>query len=143
MSFVVRSGCDISTTCEAFLISIVVAPIRSAMIRSLPVPMALSRSATRYHDGMPAQAGGPDGSPSVASEAGRCDAAMTAVRFRGRSAANTLRNTDGLIDPSRPCVPSGCGYGVMSSVAGPSIAPGAKACSPATVSLSPGAKAAT
>lgn len=67
---------------------------------------------------------------------------MIAVSVGGRSAANTSRNTEGLIDPSSPWVPSGSGYGRTSSVAGPSIAPGLIDCSAWTVSPSAGAKAA-
>src|SRR4051794_40442230 len=97
MTWAVLPGRDIITTCDAPLTSVVRALMRLAMIRSTLVPMALSLPATMYQDGIVFQAGGPEGSPSVASAAGRCSVAMTSVADRGRSAAKTSWKTLGLI----------------------------------------------
>jgi hypothetical protein len=72
ITWVVLPGCDIITTWDAPFTSVVCAWMRLAMIRSTFVPMALSLPATMYHDGIVFQAGGPEGSPSVESAAGRC-----------------------------------------------------------------------
>jgi hypothetical protein len=52
---------------------------------------------TRYHDGMAFQAGGPEGSPSVASAAGRWESDMIRACLRGRSAAKMSWKTSSLM----------------------------------------------
>src|SRR2546430_16143 len=106
MTWVVLAGRDIITTWDAPFTSVVCAFMRLAMIRSTLVPIALSLPATMYQDGIVFQAGGPEGSPSVASAAGRCSVAMTSVSDLGRSAAKTSWNTLGLIVAAGACVPS-------------------------------------
>src|SRR5687768_9652393 len=86
---VVTPGCEVMTTCDAPLTSVTLAFARLAIVRRLPVPIVLSMVGTTAQEGIDVQAGAPDGSPSVTSEAGRCETAITAANLRGRSAANT------------------------------------------------------
>jgi hypothetical protein len=51
--------------------------------------MAWSSPATRYHDGIVFQAGGPEGSPRTAASSGRCSAAINADLADGTSAQKT------------------------------------------------------
>src|SRR3954464_2885239 len=105
--------------CEAPLASTVVARMRLAMNRSLAAPMALSAPATRYHAGIVVEADGPDGSLSVESAVGRCDAAATFVSDAGTSAAKIGRNAFGLTVASGAIWPSGVWYVRTLSTFGP------------------------
>ena len=84
------SGWLIIATCE-LSISTVVDPARAAIARSAAGGITRSCDATRYQDGSVFQAGGPDGSPRVASAAGRCETAMIAACLRGQVLAERLR----------------------------------------------------
>src|SRR5690349_20419855 len=91
--------------------------------------MALSAPATSAHEGIVAQAGGPDGSLRVESAAGRWDAAAILVAATGRSAAKIGRSALGLAVTSGASCPSGVGYRRTSSASGESRLPGAWAIS--------------
>src|SRR3954452_23224977 len=93
---VVASGREICGTWEDRT-SLVFAPARSAMNRSVAGGMAWSLLATRYQDGIVFQAGPPEGSPSVAASSGRCSAAITAAVLVGMSAQNTSWNALGVM----------------------------------------------
>src|SRR4051794_26586288 len=68
---VVASGREICGTWEDRT-SLVFAPARWAMNRSVAGGIAWSLLATRYQDGMVFHAGVPDGLPNASSENGRC-----------------------------------------------------------------------
>ena len=76
------------TTCDAS-ISVIVAPARSAMKRTVSDPTALSPVGTTAHDGSDFQAGFVVGSPKASSAIGRWVDAMIAFWLGERSAENT------------------------------------------------------
>src|SRR4029453_6887116 len=80
-------GCETMITCEPST-SVISAPARCAIDRTMSVPIVLSEVATTAPHGDVSHAGGRDGSEKASSEMGRWVAAITAVCARGRSAAN-------------------------------------------------------
>ncbi len=97
ISFAVTPGLETSTACEApFTVTTLRGWIRAAMARRTSVPIAWSAVGISDHDGIEAQAGGPEGSLRAASEAGRCDNAIARASLRGTSAAKIPRNSAGL-----------------------------------------------
>ena len=96
MTSVTALGWEIMITCEPSTF-VIVAPARSAIERTTSVPAALSPTATTAHDRNFFQAGVPLGSVKASAAAGLWVAARTAVRWRGRSAANTSCNSPGSI----------------------------------------------
>ena len=134
------SGWLIIATCE-LSISTVVEPARAAMARSAAGGMTRSDDATRYQDGSVFHAGGPDGSPRVASAAGRCETAMIGTRLRGQVLAERLREDvdvqvgvarcprrrPGTGAPTITCVRSGGGPSLPRAVAAPTASPSSSA----------------
>src|SRR5271156_3930292 len=85
------TGWAMKAVCEPAM-DWVVAPMRSAMNRSASGGMALSRSDTRYQDGLVFQPAAVAFSVSAATESGRWVANMTSAISTGTSAQKVSRN---------------------------------------------------